>query len=73
MMIPWTEMARVKEEVFKNGTPISLSFYKRVGERGVFRTFVVYRDDVPRFDALLSAVRTASPEGVRWQRETVHE
>ncbi len=71
--IPWTELARVKEEVFKSGTPISLSFYKRAGERGVFRAFVVYRDDVPRFDALLSAVRAALPEGARWQRETVHE
>lgn len=71
--VPWQEVARVKEEVFKNGTPISLAVYKRVGERGVYRAFVVYRDDVPRFDALLGAVRAALPEGARWQRETVHE
>lgn len=71
--IPWDGIARVKEEVFKNGTPISLAVYKRVGERGVFRAFVVYRDDVPRFDALIAAVRAGLPEGAAWQRQTVHE
>jgi hypothetical protein len=71
--IPWVELARVKEEVFANGKSISLSFYKRVGERGVYRAFVVYRDDIPRFDAFLAALRDALPEGARYQRETVHE
>jgi len=71
--IPWTGVARVKEEVFKSGTPVSLAVYKRVGERNVARAFVVYRDDVPCFDALLAAVRAALPEGTPWQRETVHE
>jgi hypothetical protein len=73
MGIPWASMARVKEEVFKNGVPISLAVYKRVGERGVHRVFVVYRDDVPRFDELLAALRAALPETVPWQREVVHE
>lgn len=71
--IPWTGIARVKEEVFKNGKSVSLAVYKRVGERGVHRAWVVYRDDVPRFDALLAAVRAALPEDVPWMRETVHE
>ncbi|HEX6818177.1 MAG TPA: hypothetical protein VF120_07370 [Ktedonobacterales bacterium] len=73
VVITWPEVARVKEEVFKNGKPISLSVYKRVGERGVYRAFVIYRDDIARFDGLLSALREALPEGTRWQRETVHE
>jgi hypothetical protein len=71
--IPWAGLARVKEEAFKNGKPVSLAVYKRVGERGVYRAFVVYRDDIPRFDALLAAVRAGLPEGVPYQRETVHE
>lgn len=71
--VAWSEVARMKEEVFKNGRSVSLSVYKRTGERSVYRAFVVYRDDIARFDALLSALRTAMPEGTRWQRETVHE
>jgi hypothetical protein len=71
--IPWEGLARVKEEVFPNGQPISLSFYKRVGTSGVYRAFVVYRDDIPRFDAFLAAVRTVLPESVTYRRETVHE
>lgn len=71
--IPWTGLARVKEEAFKSGKSVSLTVYKRVGERGVHRAWVVYRDDVPRFDELLAAVRAALPEDVPWMRETVHE
>ncbi len=71
--IPWTGIARIKEEVFKNGKSVSLAVYKRVGERGVHRAWVVYRDDVPRFDELLSAMRATLPDGVPWLRETVHE
>ena len=63
----------MKEERFKNGTPVSLAVYKRVGERGVARAFVVYRDDIPRFDAFRAAVHAALPEGVPWRQETVHE
>lgn len=72
-VITWPEVARIKEEVFKSGKPISLSVYKRTGERSVYRAFVVYRDDIARFDALLAALREVLPEGTRWQRETVHE
>lgn len=71
--IPWTGIARAKEEAFKNGTSVSLTIYKRVGERGVHRAFVVYRDDIPRFDAFLAAVRARLAEGTPYQRETVHE
>jgi hypothetical protein len=71
--IPWMGLARVKEESFPNGKPVSLAVYKRVGERGVHRAFVVYRDDIPRFDAFLAAVRAALPGDVPYQRETVHE
>jgi hypothetical protein len=39
----------------------------------VARSFVVYRDDIPRFDDFLAAVRARLPEGVEWRRETVHE
>lgn len=71
--IPWTGIARAKEEVFKSGTSVSLTIYKRVGERGVHRAFVVYRDDIAHFDAFLAAVRARLPEGTPYQRETVHE
>ena len=51
MIIPWTGIAKVKEEVFKNGTSVSITVYKRVGERGLHRSWVVYRDDLPGFDS----------------------
>ena len=71
--IAWNGVARVKEEVFKNGTSVSFALYKRVGERNVARSFVIYRDDIPRFDEFLAAVRDRLPESVEWRRETVHE
>jgi hypothetical protein len=72
-LIPWAGVAKVKEEVFKSGKSVSLTVYKRVGERGLHRAWVVYRDDVSRFDELLAAVHVALPEGAPWVRETVHE
>jgi hypothetical protein len=72
-VIAWTGIARIKEEAFKNGTSVSFALYKRAGERNVARSFVVYRDDIPRFDEFLAAVRARLPEGVEWRRETVHE
>jgi hypothetical protein len=71
--IAWMGVARIKEEAFKNGTPVSFALYKRVGERNVARSFVIYRDDIPRFDGFLAAVRARLPESVEWRRETVHE
>ena len=71
--IAWPSVAKVKEEVFKNGTSVSLTVYKRVGERGLHRAWVCYRDDVPRFDDLVAALGAALPEGCPWLRERVHE
>jgi hypothetical protein len=73
LTIAWTGIARIKEEVFKNGTSVSFALYKRVGERNVARSFVIYRDDIPRFDDFLAAVRARLPASVEWRRETVHE
>jgi hypothetical protein len=71
--IAWSAIARVKEERFKSGKSVSLAVYKRVGERGVHRAFVVYRDDISDFDGFLAAVRAGLPEGRPWLVETVHE
>jgi hypothetical protein len=71
--IPWSGVAKVKEEVFKNGTSVSVTVYKRVGERGLHRSWVAYRDDLPNFDGLLRAMRDHLPESVPWLRETVHD
>jgi hypothetical protein len=71
--IAWGAIAKVKEEQFKNGTSVSLTVYKRVGARGLHRAWVVYRDDLPRFDELAAALRAALPGGSPWIRETVHE
>jgi hypothetical protein len=71
--IAWDAIAKVKEEQFKNGTSVSLTVYKRVGERGLHRAWVVYRDDLPRFDELAATLRAALPEGSPWIRETVHD
>ncbi len=71
--IAWRNVARVKEEVFKNGTSVSVTVYKRVGERGVHRAWVVYRDDIPRFDEFVAAMRDTLPTDCPWMRETVHE
>ena len=73
MDVPWASVARIKEERFPNGKPLSLTVYKRSGERSVFRAFVVYGDDVPRFDDLLRAVRSHVPPDRPWQVERVHE
>jgi hypothetical protein len=73
VVIPWTGVARVKEEVFPNGKPCSIAIYKRVGERGVHRAWVVYGDDVPDFAGMVAAVRAGLPAETPWMRETVHE
>jgi hypothetical protein len=71
--IPWSGIAKIKEEVFKNGTSVSITVYKRVGERGLHRSWVAYRDDLPGFDSLVGAVRDHLPEDVSWYREQVHQ
>jgi hypothetical protein len=73
VVIPWTGVAKVKEELFKNGTSVSVTVYKRVGERGLHRSWVVYRDDLPDFTTLVAAMRDRVPESSPWHREYVHE
>lgn len=71
--ITWDGVAKIKEEVFKSGKSVSVTVYKRVGARGLHRSWVAYRDDLPDFDGLLRAMRDHLPEDVPWLRETVHE
>jgi hypothetical protein len=71
--IAWPDVAKVKEERFKNGRSISVTVYKRVGARGLHRAFVVYRDDVDGFDDLVTALRDGLPADRPWLVETVHE
>lgn len=72
-LIPWGSVVKVKEELFKNGTSISVAVFKRVGERGLHRAWVVYRDDIPDFDGFVRTLASAIPEGTPWLRETAHE
>ena len=71
--ITWGQVAKVKEERFRSGKSVSLTVYKRVGERGLHRAFVIYRDDVGDFDGLLGALRAGVPEDAPWLVERVHE
>jgi hypothetical protein len=73
LLIPWGSVARVKEEVFKSGVAVSVTVYKRVGAKGLHRAWVVYRDDIPQFDAFVEAFSAALPLDRPWTRETVHE
>jgi len=72
-LITWGAVARVKEEVFKSGVSVSVTVYKRVGARGLHRAWVVYRDDIPQFDAFIEAFAAALPLDRPWTRETIHE
>lgn len=72
-LITWGAVARVKEEVFKSGVAVSVTVYKRVGAKGLHRAWVVYRDDIPQFDAFVEAFSAALPLDRPWTRETVHE
>lgn len=72
-LITWGGVARVKEEVFKSGVTVSVTVYKRVGAKGLHRAWVVYRDDIPQFDAFVEAFSAALPTDRPWTRETVHE
>jgi hypothetical protein len=73
MDVPWSNVARIKEEQFPSGKPLSLTVYKQSGERSVFRAFVIYGDDIARFDAFLIAMRAYAPHDLPWQIERVHE
>jgi hypothetical protein len=74
LVIAWERFARVKEEQFSNKKIISVTVYKKVGARGVHRALVLYRDDLPRFDAFRQALRDATqPSATPWTLETVHE
>lgn len=73
LLITWGNVARVKEEVFKSGVSVSVMVYKRVGAKGLHRAWVVYRDDIPQFDAFVEAFSAALPLDRPWTRETIHE
>lgn len=72
-LIAWGAVAKVKEERFKNGVSVSVTVYKRVGERGLHRAWVVYRDDIPDFEGFVTTLAAALPEATLWLRETIHE
>jgi hypothetical protein len=73
LTITWGNVAKIKEEDFPNGKPVSIAVFKRVGERGLHRAWVVYGDDIPRFVEFIAALRAGLPESTPWLRETVHE
>jgi hypothetical protein len=72
-LIAWANVAKIKEEDFPNGKPVSIAVFKRVGERGLHRSWVVYGDDIPRFAEFIAALHAGLPESTPWLRETVHE
>ncbi len=72
LVIPWNQIARVKEEQFPNGKIIGVMIYAR-SKHSVYRALVLYRDDLPRFDDFRKALREATLAVTPWQRETVHE
>ncbi|MBA3823134.1 MAG: hypothetical protein H0X24_04400 [Ktedonobacterales bacterium] len=71
--ITWANVVKVKEDRFPNGLPIALSVYKRVGAKGLHRSFIVYRDDLPGFDDFLADLKRRVPAETRWNIDTVHE
>ena len=71
--IPWERVAKIKEEVFPNGKPVSIAVFKRVGAKGLHRAWVVYGDDIPRFAEFIAALRAALPAEAPWLTDTVHE
>jgi hypothetical protein len=70
----WSEISRIKEEFFPNGTRISVTVYRKVTEpKQKAKAWAVYRDDVTDLDGLAAALKALLPEGCQWQSETVHE
>jgi hypothetical protein len=72
-IIPWDRVAKIKEEVFPNGKPVSIAVFKRVGEKGLHRAWVVYGDDIPRFPEFIAGLHASLPTEAPWIRDTVHE
>ncbi|HEY7832835.1 MAG TPA: hypothetical protein VIG30_04630 [Ktedonobacterales bacterium] len=72
-VIPWDRVAKIKEERFKSGRSVSVAVFKRVGERGLHRAYVVYGDDISDYDGFRAALRAGVPEDRPWLVETVHE
>ncbi len=72
-VIAWNRVAKIKEEVFPNDKPVSIAVFKRVGEKGLHRAWVVYGDDIPRFTEFIAALHDALPADVPWFTDTVHE
>lgn len=72
LVIPWDGIARVKEEQFPNGKIIGLMVYAR-SKSSVYRALVLWRDDLPQFDAFRQALKASALPETRWQLETVHE
>lgn len=73
LTIPWDRVAKIKEERFKSGKSVSVAVFKRVGERGLHRAYVVYGDDIPDYDSFRDALRAGVPDDRPWLTETVHE
>jgi hypothetical protein len=72
LLIPWDRVARVKEEQFANGKIIGVMVYAR-STRSVYRALVLYRDDLPQFDAFRQALKASTLPETPWQLETVHD
>lgn len=73
LLITWDNVAKIKEEDFPNWKPVSIAVFKRVGERGLHRAWIVYGDDIPHFADFIAALHAGLPESTPWFRETVHE
>jgi hypothetical protein len=71
--ITWENVVKVKEDRFPNGLPISLAIYKRVGAKGLHRSFIVFRDDLPGFEDFLADLKRRVPPTTRWTVDIVHE
>lgn len=71
--VPWDQIVKVKEERFPSQLPISIAIYKRVGAKGLHRTFIVYRDDLPAFSQFIDELKRRVSADVRWNIEITHE
>lgn len=72
LVIPWDGLVRVKEEQFPNGKVIGVMVYAR-SKTSVYRALVLWRDDLPQFDAFRQALKASTLPETPWQLETTHE